>query len=162
MSEAKHKKNKKITAEVIIDLIIDDIDLIVGNCEKQTFLFQLAALDALNKSIVELDTVSKYTRNQDDFYTANKLYIAVISAYAELLKNEMQSNNQLKTEQKDVEFINEQSTVFIALIAKLFRNARTLTTTKELQELLPGKLWFDNVKPLYVKETTTKENNTNV
>lgn len=157
MSETK-TKNKKITATIVIELINDDIDLIVGNCAKQTFLFQSAMLDALYKSVAELDTVSKYTRNPDDFYTANKLYVAIISAYVELLKDRITASDPptIEQEQKDLEFIGEQSAIFIALIAKLFRNARIISTIKELEALMPGKLWVDNVKPLYVKYTTTK------
>jgi len=99
--------------------------------------------------LTELDVSSKLTRSADDFYDANRLYVGVAGMYIEVLNDQIIEKPELTDD--DRKFIAEQSAIFTALLAKLFRTARSITEPNVLESVLPGKLWIDNVKSLYIK-----------
>lgn len=138
-----------ITSEQLFNLVINDIQQLKGESDYQTLLLRCALFDSLYKALTELDVSSKLTRNADDFYDANRLYVGVAGMYIEVL-NEMVTEKPEHTDDERT-FIAEQSAIFTALLAKLFRTARGITEPGVLESVLPGKLWIDNVKALYNK-----------
>jgi len=138
-----------ITTEQIVKLVNNDIQQLKGESDQQTLLVHCALFDALYKALNELDVSSKLTRNADEFYEANRLYIGTTGMYLELLNEQLLELPEYSADDK--QFIAEQSAIFTALLAKLFRTARSIVEPSVLETTLPGKLWTDNVKSLYIK-----------
>lgn len=139
-----------ITTEQLLNLINNDIQQLEGESDHQTLLLRCALFDSVYKALTELDVSSKLTRSADDFYDANRLYVGVAGMYIEVLGNELVMEKPKHTDD-EIKFIAEQSAIFTALLAKLFRTARSITEPSGLESVLPGKLWIDNVKALYIK-----------
>ena len=138
-----------ITSEQLLNLVNNDIQQLEGESDHQTLLLRCALFDSLYKALTELDVSSKLTRSADDFYDANRLYVGVAGMYIEVLNDQIIEKPELTDD--DIKFIAEQSAIFTALLAKLFRTARSITEPGVLESVLPGKLWLDNVKALYNK-----------
>jgi hypothetical protein len=138
-----------ITSEQLLNLVNNDIQQLEGESDHQTLLLRCSLFDSLYKALTELDVSSKLTRSADDFYDANRLYIGVAGMYIEVLNDQIIEKPELTDD--DRQFIAEQSSIFTALLAKLFRTARSITEPGVLESVLPGKLWIDNVKALYIK-----------
>lgn len=138
-----------ITSEQLLNLVNNDIQQLEGESDHQTLLLRCSLFDSLYKALTELDVSSKLTRSADDFYDANRLYVGVAGMYIEVLNDQIIEKPELTDD--DRKFIAEQSAIFTALLAKLFRTARSITEPDVLESVLPGKLWKENVKALYIK-----------
>lgn len=138
-----------ITSEQLLNLVNNDIQQLEGESDHQTLLLRCSLFDSLYKALTELDVSSKLTRSADDFYDANRLYVGVAGMYIEVLNDQIIEKLELTDD--DRKFIAEQSAIFTALLAKLFRTARSITEPDVLESVLPGKLWKENVKALYIK-----------
>lgn len=138
-----------ITIEQIPDSINADLGLLNVDDTRNSQLLKMALFDATYKALSECEVTSKLTRNSDDFFNANVLYISTLSMYLEILNAGILEFPLPNDDEKY--YVAEQSAIFIALIAKLFRTARNITSIDVLATTLPGKMWSENIKSLYNK-----------
>ena len=134
----------EIETQKIIDLIIEDI-AIIDNLEKSD-LINLALCNSLYKALNECQTTAKITKNPDEFYSINALYITTLSIYLDILSeikskyiNDIDFEKKLNEENK--KFVHEQIAIFIALLSKFFRTARSIKRISEIENFLPMFMW---------------------
>ena len=142
------------TTEEMLKYISRDIEKL-DSIEKNSNLITLALFNALYKSLNECNVTANITKNKDDFFKVNLIYIATLSIYLDLLgntKNDILKTDISKLEEKDKKIVLEQTAVFIALLGKFFRSARTIKINSEYNNLLPVKMWLDNVEDLIEEE----------
>lgn len=135
-----------ITPQHLVDLINNDRELLSDLQNKDDVM--VALLSALNAAFNECATTSNLTHDKDAFFEANKLYIATVGIYIELLNDAVE---KLSTpgHKYDEDFVGRSTAIFIALLAKLFRSARTITKPEQLVEYMPVTMWIEHIKPLY-------------
>lgn len=136
-----------ITTEQLINIVVNDVDTLANSVNIKPVLLQSALATAIFKAINECAVTSKLTRSTDAFYDANKIYVAILDIYQTILADML--NIDYNFTDAEVQIVGEQTAVFIALLGKLLRTARSAETADELVHILPGALWIKHVKQVY-------------